>query len=157
MTKWIEVLATMADGPQLPVSGTVHSFRVETAPVRVRTAHYGVSPIRLGLWADDVHVLRHGRKIRIENTTTGAPLFISDGTTGWRFDPDHEDPVGTGIPNVHFIGPGKELFFTPPLEHWITPGGARAAPCATPTSPVGTAGKWSCRYSNATLCHQHNW
>ncbi|WP_139810583.1 hypothetical protein [Prescottella equi] len=120
MTKWIEVLVTMADGPQLPVSGTVRSFRDKTSPVRARTAHYGVSPIRIGLWADDVHVLRHGRKIRIDDTTTGAPLFISDGTTGWRFDPDHEDPVGTGIPNVNFIGPGKELFFTPPLEHWIT-------------------------------------
>lgn len=120
MTKWIEVLATMADGPQFPVSGTVRSFRVETAPVRVRTAHYGVSPIRFGLWSDDVHVLRHDRKIRIEDPATGAPLFISDGETGWRFLPDHEDPVGTGIPNFDFIGPGKELFFTPPLENWIT-------------------------------------
>lgn len=119
MTKWIEVLATMADGPQLPISGTVHSFRSETTPIQVRTVHYGVSPIRLGLWADDVHVLRHGRKIRIEDTATGAPLFISDGTTGWGFDPDHDEPVETGVPNFDFIGPGKELFFTPPLENWI--------------------------------------
>ncbi len=64
-----------------------------------------------------------GHNHRGSHRHNGASRFgsITEGmSAGWRFVPDHDEPVETGVPNFDFIGPGKELFFTPPLENWIT-------------------------------------
>jgi hypothetical protein len=118
MTRWIEVLVAMAEGPSEPVHGTVRTVDADSKPERVNFAYAGEPPMFVGLGADDVRVWRDGSRTRIE-TTAGEPLFITDGTTAWRFEPDEELPLRADARRVHYLGAGRELAITRPASDWI--------------------------------------
>ncbi len=129
MTRWIEVLVAMADGPSEPVHGTVRIVNPDDEPKRFNFAYGGEPPMFVGLGTGDVRSWRDGPCTRIE-TSTGEPMFITDGTTAWRFHEDEELPLRADARRIHYLGPGRELAVTRPSSDWVGDDYTR------PTGPV---------------------
>jgi hypothetical protein len=129
VTEWVEMLVTMADGPKQPVHGVVVPYRNTDEPWRFSYGSYGEEPVLPRLRHDGVHLYRWGRRTRIESMD-GDPLFVSDGETAWDFTSSSERPRCTELRSVQFLGPGRELVITRPVNHWVRNHHAR------PTGPV---------------------
>ncbi|WP_305094939.1 hypothetical protein [Prescottella sp. R16] len=129
MTPWVQMLVTMADGPALPVHGTMVPYRNSDVPLHYYYGTYGEEPVFLPLRSEGVRLLRWGRRSRIESLD-GTVLFVSDGETAWDFTTDPDRPRCTEVKNVHSPGSGRFLVITPRVSHWAGEHWAR------PTGPV---------------------
>ncbi|WP_143545715.1 hypothetical protein [Rhodococcus sp. 14-2470-1a] len=129
MTTWIEVLITMVDGPDRPVTGIAMPYRHTDEPVVWYTGTYGETPILLDLPSAGIQLTRWGHRFRIESLD-GRLLLCGDGDTAWDFRDDPHRPRRTAQRRVVFAGPGHEMVFGRRAAHWV------GNHWATPTGPV---------------------
>ncbi|MFE4502458.1 hypothetical protein ACFRFQ_21625 [Rhodococcus sp. NPDC056743] len=129
MTEWVQMLVTMADGPQQPVHGAVIPYRNSDEPFHYYFGSYGEEPVFLPIRLPGVYLYRWGRRSRIESLD-GHVMFVSDGTTAWDFTADADHPRSTELRQVHSPGAGRYLAITPRVEHWVGNHHSR------PTGPV---------------------
>lgn len=117
MTAWVEVLVTMADGPNLPIRGVIR--KTPDAPERINFATVGDrEPMMVGVGSGNVRIWRDRSSVRVE-TVDGQPLFVTDGETAWQFGPPGEPPLRNAAHRVRYLGTGSDLLFNRAARDWL--------------------------------------
>lgn len=105
----------MADGPSLPVHGTIR--RTPDEPERVNFASVGPAPMLVGV-GGEVRVWRDRARVRVE-TLDGQPVFVTDGETAWKFDEPGQPPLRSTSDRVRYLGTGSDLLVNRPATDWL--------------------------------------